>query len=368
MKRRWTAKLALAIITPLMAELSLTRVSKIFSRAVALLPWASGLLLGATLGLACTEPGGNGDCSPGTTGCACIAGECYTGLDCLAGFCIDAGGETGDGDPDSGDGDGDNPCDGGQAYCGGKCIDTQTNTLHCGGCNMPCADGDGCFAGECVQSCANASCEGFSYCDPDSQLCLPGCDYDDQCDFTEQCDLSEHTCVCGPDYVLCGGECIYFNDPCADNCGNGVIDPGEVCDGSNVDGYTCGDFGWEGGTLGCQGDCSDFSEANCSNATCGDGIVDPPEQCDGVNLDGETCVSQGFVAGTLACSGSCLFNTNGCTNQADDGDCCTINVTPGCEVPAIEMCVCMMDNYCCMNDWDMICVGLATNSCNASCP
>lgn len=339
------------------------------SRWGASLLWASGLLFGAGLGVACGQPSSS-DCSPGTANCECIAGECYTGLQCVADFCVDlGGGETGDGDGDSGDGDGDgdNPCDGGLAFCGGKCVDTQSNFLHCGGCNIACPAGDSCFEGDCVQSCANAPCEGFTYCDGASELCLPGCEYDEQCGFNEACDYDSHTCVCYDGYQLCAGECIYELDPCADNCGNGVVDPGEVCDGSNLDGYDCIDFGWEGGTLTCSSDCTEFSEATCSNGVCGNGVIEDGEECDGIDLGGETCMTQGFVAGTLTCSG-CVFDTSACSNMADSGDCCDVNGSPGCEVPAIEMCVCMLDAFCCDNTWDQTCVNQAVSDCMANCP
>lgn len=47
---------------------------------------------------------------------------------------------------------------------------------------------------------------------------------------------------------------------------------------------------------------------------CGNGIVETGESCDGSNLNGQTCVSLGFAGGTLACSGTCSFDTSGCTS------------------------------------------------------
>jgi hypothetical protein len=35
-------------------------------------------------------------------------------------------------------------------------------------------------------------------------------------------------------------------------CGNGVIDDGEQCDGGNLGGFDCVDLGYSGGTLGCD--------------------------------------------------------------------------------------------------------------------
>jgi hypothetical protein len=323
--------------------------------------------LGLGFGIACSSDGGN-DCSPGTANCQCAAGGmCYPGLQCLANFCVMGLAEEGEtGDP--GDGDGDNPCDNGESFCGGKCVDTDTSILHCGGCGNSCESDQLCYAGSCASDCSEVPCEGMTWCDPDSSVCLPGCVDDYQCGPTEMCDVGTHECVCGFEYQLCGEECIFQGEPCADNCGNGSIDSGEACDGNALDGYTCVDFGYNGGTLECYPDCSGFDESNCSNAECGNGVVEPGEECDGFELDGETCITQGFPSGgTLSCS-NCSFNTTNCNDGSDDGNCCDPWLGLGCEVPAISQCVCGMDDYCCMMEWDGICVDIAVMECGASCP
>jgi hypothetical protein len=48
---------------------------------------------------------------------------------------------------------------------------------------------------------------------------------------------------------------------------------------------------------------------------CGNGAIDSGEQCDGSNLNGESCSSLGFSGGTLSCSNSCTFNTSGCSSN-----------------------------------------------------
>jgi hypothetical protein len=45
----------------------------------------------------------------------------------------------------------------------------------------------------------------------------------------------------------------------------------------------------------------------------GNNIVEPPELCDGTDLDGETCTSLGQGDGTLLCHSSCMsFRTHLC--------------------------------------------------------
>ena len=52
---------------------------------------------------------------------------------------------------------------------------------------------------------------------------------------------------------------------------------------------------------------------------CGNGAIDPGEQCDGGNLNNQTCQTQGFQSGTLACNSAggandCRFNTSQCVS------------------------------------------------------
>jgi len=47
---------------------------------------------------------------------------------------------------------------------------------------------------------------------------------------------------------------------------------------------------------------------------CGNGVVDSGEQCDGSNLNGQTCITQSFSGGTLSCNSNCTFNTSACAN------------------------------------------------------
>lgn len=54
------------------------------------------------------------------------------------------------------------------------------------------------------------------------------------------------------------------------------------------------------------------------------------------------------------CAG--LVVSEGCGLCGAPGTCCTEHDTPGCEVPALEACVCTYDPACCQSDWDAQCV------------
>jgi hypothetical protein len=110
---------------------------------------------------------------------------------------------------------------------------------------------------------------------------------------------------------------------CSANCGNGSVDSGEDCDGSDLDGETCTSQGYDGGSLSCDSSCS-FDVDACYY--CGDGSVDSGEDCDGSDLDGESCTSRGYDGGSLSCDSSCNFDEDACyvcgDGNADSGEDC----------------------------------------------
>lgn len=48
-----------------------------------------------------------------------------------------------------------------------------------------------------------------------------------------------------------------------------------------------------------------------NNANCGDGVRQPIEQCEGADLGGQSCEGLGLGSGTLSCT-QCVFDTTGC--------------------------------------------------------
>ncbi|GEM_PF-4472219 len=112
--------------------------------------------------------------------------------------------------------------------------------------------------------------------------------------------------------LICTDDCTLFTNACS-TCGDGQLAATEVCDGANFGGLTCVDLGYQGGTLSCSADCSDVLQTNCiESPTCGNGVLDGGEICDGANLNGQSCVGLGFDAGALLCS-NCAYDTSGCT-------------------------------------------------------
>src|SRR6185436_6051192 len=134
--------------------------------------------------------------------------------------------------------------------------------------------------------------------------------------------------VCGGGFQNCiASDCTTFiqvcnSQPCPGGfCGNGVQDTGEQCDGSDLAGLSCQALGYIGGTLSCNGGCglnTDSCVGSNPGAVCGNGTIEAGEQCEGSNLNGGNCQNRGFTGGTLSCS-SCQYNTSSCTGGTGGG-------------------------------------------------
>jgi len=105
-------------------------------------------------------------------------------------------------------------------------------------------------------------------------------------------------------------------------CGNGLVELGETCDGTNFSNLNCSDFNdFTAGNLICNNECQ-INTSNCtggnSGGFCGDGIIQTGETCDNVsigvyNYTGLLCTDfDTFQGGFLNCT-NCLINTTNCT-------------------------------------------------------
>ncbi|MDX9724292.1 MAG: lamin tail domain-containing protein, partial [Myxococcota bacterium] len=100
-------------------------------------------------------------------------------------------------------------------------------------------------------------------------------------------------------------------------CGDGIIDDGELCDGSAVGSATCGNInlGFSGGTLSCNDTCEGYDTSECTEtpASCGDGNLDAGEECDNGTANSDTTPN--------ACRENCTLAGCG-DNVVDDGEAC----------------------------------------------
>lgn len=190
------------------------------------------------------------------------------------------------------------------------------------------------FGGEtCATFLARPDAGGALACAPPSAgtsgctIDATGCAYcgDAQCNNNEGC--GEGAQKCEADCGVCPG------------CNNGQLDPGEPCDGANLNGATCASATAHGeaqGNLKCNGSCG-FDASEC--VFCGDGVKNNGEQCDGGDLGGATCAAltgHPEANGGVSCAGcvyqtSCVFcGDGGCNNGEQCGTCGDCQVGPTC--------------------------------------
>ena len=156
-----------------------------------------------------------------------------------------------------------------------------------------------------------------------------------------------------------------------DTCGNGALDPGEVCDGVELDGQDCTSQGAGTGVLACAPNCLAFDTTSCNAGVCGDGTIDATEACDGGNLGASTCASAGFDSGTLACDAACGLDTSSCGtcgNAVVDGDEECDGVAPqdcaalGLGAGPVACTACVTDTSGCVSEPEEVNFPIATDS------
>lgn len=122
-----------------------------------------------------------------------------------------------------------------ETKCGESCVDTQTSSLHCGQCNVPCASGSSCTDGRCEEYDAQA-CNAATK-RPGMEMCGDICA---DTDFSNiDCGACGHAC---PDGTKCNfGECTEQCSSPLKYCGQGCINPNTDKDNCGRCGNQCAD-------------------------------------------------------------------------------------------------------------------------------
>ena len=199
------------------------------------------------------------------------------------------------------------------------------NDQNCDGCNNDCT----------VSRCGDGIiCPGEA-CDDGNNIGGDGCRAD--CTGLEVCgdgivdylagESCEDTSAEGQD-LGCSASMPHCNgDTCvgcvAHLCGNGVVEPPELCDGNTMPCYDQA-TGYAG-TVACQENCFEWSQECVVEQHCGDGEVNGFEECDdgnNTNCDGctadcrnETGCGDGVVCGDEECDDGNNADCDGCTSN-----------------------------------------------------
>ncbi len=234
-------------------------------------------------------------------------------------------------------------CSGGECCIDG-CKDTANDAANCGACGNVCKTNMRCAAGKCTANCPTATqaCDaenGGVECiqtsiDPDN---CGGCGRACPDKSNPELNLSDSYCedskcriVCKPGYFDIDGNSENGCENAEKACGNGRLDPGELCDGEAfaVE-RKCETFNGKGsealGEIKCNASCDGIAEGSCSKPDidadkCGNGSLDAGEECDFKSAAAlPTCADKlgAGATGTVSCSQSCTLDTSACAVCGD---------------------------------------------------
>jgi cysteine-rich repeat protein len=126
--------------------------------------------------------------------------------------------------------------------------------------------------------------------------------------------------------------------------GSGASGGTSASGGTGAAGGTGASGGSAGGGAGGSAGQDGGAGSGGSGGKCGDGVVQSGEECDGTHLNGQTCKTLGFDSGSLACK-SCKLDSSGCTGQEhctdgvdNDGDHLIDCADPDCTAKCADPC------------------------------
>jgi hypothetical protein len=189
------------------------------------------------------------------------------------------------------------PCPDGQTPCGGFCVDTATDTQHCGRCDNPCSFANAsatCVAGMCtLDTCA----AGFGDCNGEPS---DGCETDLSRDLGE-CGSCDNPCIPPPNATsTCeDGECGFVCEAGFGDC------DGDAVNGCETDLQTDPDY-----CGSCNVDCSAGPNevATCTGGECGLECAEGFARC----VEDGPCCPDGFCLNDVCVGGICGLGGVGC--------------------------------------------------------
>jgi hypothetical protein len=109
--------------------------------------------------------------------------------------------------------------------------------------------------------------------------------------------------------------------------------------------------------------CTGHGGLGCLNAACQAFVCGQDGFC---CSNGWDAICANIAIANANASGVCAGQTN-CpgVSGGGSGPCCTAHTGTGCQNTACQTAVCALDAFCCNNQWDGVCAGLALNNANA---
>ncbi len=170
-----------------------------------------------------------------------------------------------------------------------------------------CSDGSGEIDDEAQAECGNGIVEEGEVCDGNKKACS---EVDSK--FSSGEASCNSTCD-GWDTSACVSDA-------APECGNDIVEEGEVCDGNEKDCTEIDSVKYSGGKAACNDECDGWIVESCELADlCGNGVIDDGEVCDGGAIDC-SALGEGFTSGIATCADDCKsWDISDCKPQCGNG-------------------------------------------------
>jgi hypothetical protein len=226
-------------------------------------------------------------------------------------------------------------------------------------------------AGPCARPHDTAGCQ-------DAGCCKSVCKIDPFCcdsSWDDLCVQQAAACTAHPGCSIGAGDCCTPGD--SPGCGDAAC-CGAVC---VIDPFCC-DVAWDAvcaaqATVSCATSCGPLAQcghplsgsccepsvnASCDDPLCCDMVCQLDPFCCGQQWDGQCAASAGVL-----CAGLCRPPQT-CADATPGASPCAAHDLPFADAPGCCETVCKIDSFCCLEQWDQLCVLVAQEACGPTCP